>query len=140
MDISSRNGCISSMLPYRQSSVPPSISLILHWRSTDENASRMTLERYDVGSCGESLIVHDLSLGRSPGVFTPLLFVCKLKILIENSECLGSTAISMRSGAFPNGGTTHRITQFRSRTSHASMVARPMLHCVSRVNGCSSVP
>ena len=46
-------------------------------RSADRHASRMTLERYDVESCGESLFVHELSLGRSPGVFTPLLFVCK---------------------------------------------------------------
>ena len=40
----------------------------------------MTLERYDVESCGESLIVRKLSLGRSPGVFTPLLFDCKTRI------------------------------------------------------------
>ena len=36
-------------------------------RSTDKKASRMTLERYDVESCGESLIVRELSLVRSPG-------------------------------------------------------------------------
>ena len=35
------------------------------------------MERYDVDYRGESLIVHDLSLVRSPCVLTPLLFVCK---------------------------------------------------------------
>ena len=89
-------------------------------RSSDKYASRMTLERYDVESCGESLIVRELSLARSPNVFNPLLLVCKPKILINSSECLGSTSISIRSGAFPNGDTTHRITRFRNRTSHAS--------------------
>ena len=34
-------------------------------RSAEKYASRMTLERYDAESCGESLIVHELSLGRS---------------------------------------------------------------------------
>ena len=84
-------------------------------RSADKYASRMTLERYDVESCGESLFVHELSLERSPGVFTPLLLVCKPEFLINSSECLGSAPISIRSGAFPNGGTTQRITRFRNR-------------------------
>ena len=57
------------------------------------HASRMTLERYDVESCGESLIVHELSLVRSPGVFTLFLFVCKPEFLINSSECLGSASI-----------------------------------------------
>ena len=48
----------------------------------------MTLERYDVESCGESLIVRELSLIRSPGVFTPLLFICKPEFLINSSECV----------------------------------------------------
>ena len=40
-------------------------------RSDDKYASRMTLERFNVESCGESLTVREeLSLGRSPGVFT----------------------------------------------------------------------
>ena len=43
-------------------------------RSADKYASLMTLERYDVASCGESWTVRKLSLGRSPGVLTPLLF------------------------------------------------------------------
>ena len=34
-------------------------------RSADKYASRMTLERYDVESCGGSLIVRELSLARS---------------------------------------------------------------------------
>ena len=89
-------------------------------RSADKYTSRMTLERKNVESCGESLIVHELSLVRSPGVFTPLLFVCKPEILINSSQCLGSASISKRSGAFPNGGTTQRITRFRNRTSHTS--------------------
>ena len=37
-------------------------------RSADKYASRMTLERNDVESCDESLIVRELSLVRSPGV------------------------------------------------------------------------
>ena len=69
----------------------------------------MTLERYDVESCGESLTVRELSLVRCPGVLTPLLFVCKPEFLINSS---------VRSGAFPFGGTTHLITLFRSRPSH----------------------
>ena len=89
-------------------------------RSADKYASRRTLERYDVESCGESLIVRKLSLIHSPGVFAPLLFVCKPDFLVNNSECLGSASIPLRSGAFPNSGTTHRITRFRNRTSHAS--------------------
>ena len=43
----------------------------------------MTLERYDVEFCGESLVVDELSLVRSPGLFTPLLFVCKPEFLIN---------------------------------------------------------
>ena len=99
-------------------------------RSADQYASR-TLERYDVESCGERLFVHELSLVRSPGVCTPLLFVCKPEFLINSSECLGSASISIRSGAFPNGGTTQRITV---------VVAVPMLQYVSRVNVYSSLP
>ena len=56
-------------------------------RSADKYASRMTLERYDVESCGEGLIVRELSLVRSPGVFTPLLFASKPELLINSSEC-----------------------------------------------------
>ena len=40
-------------------------------RSGGKYVSPMTLERYDVASCGESLAVRKLSLGRSPGVLTP---------------------------------------------------------------------
>ena len=40
-------------------------------RSADKYASLMTLERYDVASCGESLIVRELSLVSSPRVFSP---------------------------------------------------------------------
>ena len=87
-------------------------------RSAHKYASRMTLERYDMASCGESLTERGLSLVRSPGVFTPWLFVCKPEFLINSSECLGSASISIRSGAFPNDGTTHRITRFRNRNSH----------------------
>ena len=106
--------------------VPISLLLILYWqncnsiRPADKHASRMTLERYDVESCGERLTVRELSLGRSPGVFTPLLFVRKPEFLINSCECLGSASISIRAGAFPNGGTIHRITRFRNRTSHES--------------------
>ena len=89
-------------------------------RSADKYARLMTLELYDVASCGESLTVRELSLGRSPGVFAPLLFVCKPDFLINSSGCLESASISRRSGAFPNGGTIHRGTQFRNRTSHGS--------------------
>ena len=48
-------------------------------RSADKYGSRMTLERYDVESCGESLIVRELSLVRSSGVLTPLLFFANQK-------------------------------------------------------------
>ena len=37
-------------------------------RSADTYASLMTLERYDVASCGECLTVRRLSLGRTPRV------------------------------------------------------------------------
>ena len=80
----------------------------------DDESSQHTLDTKQAG------IVRKLSLGRSPGVFTPLLFDCKPELLINSSECLGSASISIRSGACPNGGTTHRITRFRNRTSHAS--------------------
>ena len=66
-------------------------------RSADKYANRITLERYYVESC-------ELSLVRSPGVFTSLLFVSKPEFLINSSECLGSASISIRFGAFPNGG------------------------------------
>ena len=98
-------------------------SSLANWNSTrsaDKYASRMTLERCHVESCGESLTVRKLSLLRSPGVFTPLLFVCKPEFLIISSECHGSACISIRSGAFPNGGAIHRLTRFRNRTSHES--------------------
>ena len=81
------------------------------FRSDDKYASRMTLARNDVESCGESLIVHELFLVRSPAVFTSLLFVCKPEFLINSSGCLGPASISIRSGAFP---------RFRSRTSHTA--------------------
>ena len=51
VDTSKGNGCISSVLPHRLLLVPPSLLSILYWR----DASHMTLERYDVESCGESL-------------------------------------------------------------------------------------
>ena len=86
-------------------------------RSADKYASLVTLERYDVASCGESLTVRKLSLGRSPGVFTPLLFDCKPEFL-NKSACLGSASISIRSGAFQKNGTIHRIPRFRHHTSH----------------------
>ena len=89
-------------------------------RSADKYASLRTLERYDVASCGESVTVRKLSLGRSHGVFTPLLFNCKPEFLINCSACLGSASISIRCGAFPNGGTIHRSTRFRNCTSHES--------------------
>ena len=59
----------------------------------------MTLERYDVESCGESLIVRKLSLSDALLVFTPLLFDCKPGFLINNSACHGSASISIRSDA-----------------------------------------
>ena len=70
-------------------------------QSADKYASLMALERYDVASCGESLTVRKLSIGRSLGVFTPLLFGCKPEFLINSSACRGSASISIRSGAFP---------------------------------------
>ena len=97
-------------------------SLLAHGnsiRSADRYASRIPLERYDVESCGESVTVRELSLVRSPGVFTPLMFARKPEFLINSSEFLGSASISMSSDALQNGGTTHRITRFRNRTSHA---------------------
>ena len=111
-------------------------------RSAAKYASLMTLERYDVASGGESLIVRKLSLGRSPGVFTPLLFACKPEFLINNSACLGSASISRRSGAFPNGGTIHRVTRFRNRTSHESRNCGlgPNVAKASQVNICSTLP
>ena len=106
-------------------SIPPSLLLILYRqiaiRIDQLTSTRLiTLERYDVASCDESFTVRKLSLGRSPGVFIPLLFVCKPVFLINSSGCLGSASISRRSGAFPNGGTIHRGTRFRNRTSHPS--------------------
>ena len=62
-------------------------------RSADKYASLMTLERYDVVSCGEILTVRKLSLGRCPGVFTPLPFNCKPEFLINNSACLGASFV-----------------------------------------------
>ena len=111
-------------------------------RSVNKYASRMTLERYDVESCGESLIVRELSLVSSPGVFTPFLFVCKPEFLINSSECLGSASISIRSGAFPNGGTTivSHDSEIVPHTRQGAVVADPMLQFVSRVNVCSSLP
>ena len=111
-------------------------------RSEDKNTSRMTLGRYDVEYCGESLILHELSLARSPSVFTPLLFVCKPKFLINGSECLGSASISCALALFQ--------TVEQSIVSHGSeivlhkrqrvVVADPMLPRVSRVNVCSNLP
>ena len=110
-------------------------------RSADKYASLTTLERYDVASCGESLTVRNLSLGHSPGVFTPLLFNCKPEFLINNSACLGSASISIRSGAFPNGGTIHRSTRFRNvHMSQGVVVWVPMLQDAARANVCSSLP
>ena len=145
MDISTRNGCISSMLPHRPSSVPPSISLILYWqncnsiRSAAKYTSRMTLERYDVESCGASLIVRELSLVRSPGVFTPLLFVCKQELLINSSELL-----RFQYGLAPFQTVVQPIVSHGSEivlhTRQGAVVTDPMLQCVSRVNVCSSLP
>ena len=49
-------------------------------RSADKYASLMTLERNGVSSFSESGIVRKLSLGRSPGMFTPSLFDCKMSL------------------------------------------------------------
>ena len=86
-------------------------------QSTDKCASRMTLERYDVESCGEILIVQELSLLRSPGVFTLLQFVCTV---VQRIVSLGSENVL--------------------HTRHGVVVAAPMFQCVSRVNVCSSLP
>ena len=123
MDTSTGNGCSASTPAVAGSAIALVHSLLANCnsiRSADKYASLMTLERYDVESRTESFIVRKLSLGRSPGVFTPLLFDCKPEFLINNSACLGSASISIRSGAFPNGGTIHRTTRFRNRTSHES--------------------
>ena len=77
-------------------------------------------------------------LVRSPGVFTPLLFVCKPEILINSSECLGSASISIRSGALqPN--VLHG-SEIVLHTRQGVVVAVPMLQCVSRVKFCSGLP
>ena len=126
MDISARNECISSVLPHRPSSVTPSISLILYWQTAIQldpaENTRVGWHWNDVmwNLVVKVLFVHELSLVRSPGVFTPLLFVRKPEFLINNSESLGSASISVRCGAFPNGGTTQRMTRFRNRSSHTS--------------------
>ena len=80
----------------------------------------MTLGRCDVESCGESLTVRELSLIRSLVCSLLCCLFANQNFLINSSECLGSASISIRSGAFPDGGATHRITRFRNRTSHAS--------------------
>ena len=87
-------------------------------------------------------MMRELSLVRSPGVFTPLLFVCRPELLIDSSECLGSASISIRSGAIPHGGANHRITRFRNRTSHASKSCGrgPNVAMCSRLNVCPNVP
>ena len=82
-------------------------------------------------TCGESLTVRKLSLGRSPGVFTPLPFGWKPEFWINNSARGGSASISILSGAFPNGGTIHRSTRFRLHTSQEGVVADPMSLCAS---------
>ena len=87
-------------------------------RSVDEYANRVTLERYDVESCGERLIVSKLPLGRSPGVFTPLLF-----------NVLDQLRSQYALAPLPNGGTIQRST-IRNRTSlHMSevVISHPML-------------
>ena len=98
----------------------PSRSRLLFPRVADKYAILMTLEKY-VKSYGESLIVRYVSLGRSPGMSTPLLFVCKLFPTIRS--VLGQLRFQYVLAPFPNGGTTNSITRFRRRTSHASMVA-----------------
>ena len=73
-----------------------------------------------------------VSLRRSPGVFTPLLSDCKPEFWINNSACRGSASSSMRSGAFPDGGTLHRSTRLGNRTSHESRSCGrgPQCRCV----------
>ena len=110
----------STSKPAVVGSAPALANSLLANSSSNKYASLMTLERYDVASCDERLIMRKLSLGRSPHMFTPLLFDCIPEFLINNSACLGSASIPIRSGAFPNGGTIHHITRFRNRTSHGS--------------------
>ena len=146
MDTSTENGCNASTSVVAGSAIALVDSLLANCnsiRSAEKYASLMTLERYDVESCSESLIVRKLPLGRSPGVFTPLLFDCKPEFLINNFACLGSASISIRSGAFPNGGTVHRITHSSEIVLHMSqgvVVSDPMLQCASQVNVCSTLP
>ena len=56
-------------------------------RSADKFASRRTLERYDVESYGESLIVHELSLVRSPGLLGQLRFQQALRPSFRFIHC-----------------------------------------------------
>ena len=142
MDISASNESISSVLDIGRRRFHHRSSPCLTGRSADKYASRMALERYDVESCGESLIVHELFLVRSPGVFTPLLFVCEPEFLINISECLGSASITILSGAFqtvvhPNVSPGSEIVL---HTRQGVVVEVPMLQCVSRVNVCSTLP
>ena len=91
----------------------------------------MTLELYDGASCGERLTVRKLSLGRSPGVFAPLLFGCKPHVLINNS----SASISTRSGAFLTvaQSTVVHESEIVLHTSQEVVVADPMSLHASRV-------
>ena len=93
----------------------------------------MTLERYDVESYGESLIVRELSLVRFPGVFTPLLFVCNQDFLINSSEWL-----RFQFGLAPFQTVVQPIVSHGSEivlhTRQGAVVTDPMLQCVSSLS------
>ena len=103
-------------------------------RSADKYASRMTLERYDVASCGESLTVRKLSLGRSPGVFTLVLFTCKPEFLINNSadQLRSPNVLALFQTAAQS--TVAHDSEIVLHMSQGVVVSSPMLQYASRVN------
>ena len=126
MDISTRNACISSVLPHRPSSVLPSISLILYWQTAIQfdQLKNTRVARHWNGMMWNLVVkvwlcMNCLSYALQVCLLLSCLFANQIS-LINGSECLGSASISIRSGAFPNGGTTHCITRLRNRTSLSS--------------------
>ena len=130
----STSAVVSSAIALANSSLANCNSI----RSGDKHASRMTLERYDVESCGESLIVRELSLARSPGVFTSLLFDCKPEILINNSGLRFQYALALFQTVVQP--IVSHGSEIVLDMSQGVVVLVPMLQCASQVNVCSILP
>ena len=99
-------------------------------RSPDKYASFMTLERYDVASCGESLTVHELSLARSPGVFTLCCFFFFANLIFRSTTLRVMNQLRSQYALAPFQTVVQPTAHKSYSTRVKEIVLRPSFHAL----------